>query len=193
MLRCGSTLFGLNPPVLGRRGQDCTCAISLLLAFGLQYIICTMMYYWYQIVQGKVVLWFLLLQGGYRNSLPYFSGPVHFVQETQKHWHLEATVQVERSADHTYFMVVGFYPGGYCGIQQKQNNERVAIFSLWNKGSYSVKSVGAGPGVQVSEFGGEGTGIKTMRDCDWKVGTLVTFTVEGYIEGMISYFYVFKH
>ena len=79
MLRCGSTLFGLNPPVLGRRGQDCTCAISLLLAFPLQYIICTMMYYWYQIVRGKVVVWILLLQGGNGNSLPYFSGSVHFV------------------------------------------------------------------------------------------------------------------
>ena len=123
----------------------------------------------------------------YGPNLPDYS------PEANQSWKLEATVQVERSADHTYFMVVGFYPGGYCGIQQKENNERVAIFSLWNKGSYSVESVGAGPGVQVSEFGGEGTGIKTMRDCDWKEETSVTFSVEGYIEGMISYSYVFKH
>ena len=114
----------------------------------------------------------------YGPNLPDYS------PEADQSWKLEATVQVERSADHTYFMVVGFYPGGYCGIQQKENNERVAIFSLWNKGSYSVESVGAGPGVQVSEFGGEGTGIKTMRDCDWREETSVTFSVEAYIEGM---------
>ena len=43
-------------------------------------------------------------------------------------------------------MAVGFHPGGYCGIQHKPNKERVAIFSLWNKGSYSVESVDSGPG-----------------------------------------------
>ena len=31
--------------VLGRRGQDSTCALALLLEFCLQYIICTMLYY----------------------------------------------------------------------------------------------------------------------------------------------------
>ena len=106
-------------------------------------------------------------------------------EKTQKHWALEATVQVERSVDCTYFCVVGWGPAGYSGIQQKENNERVAIFSMWNEGSHSVELVNVGPGVKVSEFGGEGTGIKTIKDLNWKEGSNVTFNVEGHLlEGM---------
>ena len=33
------------------------------------------------------------------------------------------------------------------------------------------------------EFGGEGTGIKTMRDFDWKEGDEITFQVDGQLIG----------
>ena len=57
-------------------------------------------------------------------SLRYGPKLPDFDPETNTNWLLEATVQVERSADNTYFSVVGFGPGGYSGIQQKPNNER---------------------------------------------------------------------
>ena len=38
------------------------------------------------------------------------------------------------------------------------------------------------------EFGGEGTGIKTMRDFDWKEGDEVTFQVDGQLIGKKFWF-----
>ena len=72
--------------------------------------------------------------------------------ENVKKWNLKCTVQVEKSADCTYFMVVGFGPGGYCGIQQLPNNERKAIFSMWNEENISVYLVNAGEGVDVTGY-----------------------------------------
>ena len=69
-----------------------------------------------------------------------------------KKWSLKCTVQVEKSADCTYFMVAGFGPGGYCGIQQLPNNERKAIFSMWNQDNISVYLVNAGEGVDVTGY-----------------------------------------
>ena len=40
-----------------------------------------------------------------------------------------------------------------------------------------------GPGVHVSTFGGEGTGLKAMVDFPWLEGEEVTFTVTGEREG----------
>ena len=37
----------------------------------------------------------------------------------------------------------------------------------------------SGPGVEVSKFGGEGTGLKAMKDLDWDEDTLITFRVRG--------------
>ena len=39
--------------------------------------------------------------------------------------------------------------------------------------------VKANPEAEVSKFGGEGTGIKTMMDLPWKEGDLITFKVDG--------------
>ena len=98
-----------------------------------------------------------------------------------KHWKLECTVKVEKSADCTYFMVTGFGPGGYCGIQQLPNNERKAIFSVWNEGYYSVELIKAGENVEVSKFGGEGTGIKTMKRFHWHEDREITFCVKAHL------------
>ena len=106
-----------------------------------------------------------------------------FKPDKVKKWSLECTVQVEKSTDCTYFMVVGFGPGGYCGIQQLPKNKRKAIFSMWNQDYNNVYLVNAGEGVEVTEFGGEGTGIKTMRDFDWKEGEEITFHVEAQLIG----------
>ena len=87
--------------------------------------------------------------------------------------------EVEKSSDGTFFMITGFGPGGYAGIQQLHHKKRVAIFSLWNNEKTSVEFVESGPQVQVSKFGGEGTGLKSMRDLNWIEDSLITFRVRG--------------
>ena len=94
-------------------------------------------------------------------------------------WSLECSVQVEKSGSCTYFMVVGFSPGGYCGIQELHDGSRKAIFSVWNYKNINVELIEANPEAEVTKFGGEGTGIKTMLDFPWNEGDLVTFKIEG--------------
>ena len=77
----------------------------------------------------------------------------------------------------TYFCVVGWGPAGYSGIQEVEEDRRVAIFSMWNTGDHRVELLRAGEGVVVDNFGGEGTGLKTMRDLDWQLGEKITFVV----------------
>ena len=98
-------------------------------------------------------------------------------------WTIQCSVEVEKSVDGTFFMVTGFGPGGYSGIQQLRGGKRVAIFSLWNNDTTSVEFVDSGPGVEVSKFGGEGTGLKSMRDLDWTENSTVTFRVRGKVIG----------
>lgn len=100
-------------------------------------------------------------------------------------WTLSCTVKVEHSSDCTYFCVVGWGPGGYSGIQQIDEDRRVAIFSMWNHGKDSVEELDHGEGVEVSEFGGEGTGLKSMKDFAWKEGEEVTFVIEGKLTGVV--------
>ena len=50
---------------------------------------------------------------------------------------------------------------------------------MWNQGRTSVTEVSHGPGVRVTTFGGEGTGLKSMADFSWQEGQEVTFSVEG--------------
>ena len=94
-------------------------------------------------------------------------------------WSLECSIQVEKSASCTYFMVIGFSPGGYCGIQELHDGRRKAIFSVKNHETVNVELVKANPEAEVTKFGGEGTGIKTMMDLPWKEGDLITFRVDG--------------
>ena len=70
-------------------------------------------------------------------------------------------------------------PGGYSGIQQIDKDHKVAIFSMWNEGSHNVKCLEHGQNVRVSDFGGEGTGQKSMMDLDWEIEQSVTFKVCG--------------
>ncbi len=100
-------------------------------------------------------------------------------EDVSSSWTLECSVEVEKSADCTYFCVVGWSPGGYSGIQQIEGGKRVAIFSMWNDGDDDVGCVQVGDGVRVSAFGGEGTGLKSMKAFDWKENERVTITVKG--------------
>ena len=99
-----------------------------------------------------------------------------------KSWVLQNTVNVKESTGGTFFMVVGWQPGGYSGIQQLRNNKRVAIFSMWCRvepNEDCPKEVSNGRSVTVSRFGNEGTGLKSMRDLPWKENEDVTFRVKG--------------
>lgn len=99
--------------------------------------------------------------------------------------YIEATVQ--SSAPGSYFMSIGF-GGGYFGIQEKANGEKVVIFSVWDKHAGDnpqavpeekrVKNPFTGEGVMVKRFGGEGTGGQSFFDYDWEIGTTCRFLVK---------------
>merc|ERR1712227_173796 len=65
-------------------------------------------------------------------------------------WTLENSVTVRTVTDTTFYMTTGFAPGGYSGIQQRSENVREVPGTR-------------GAGVQVKTFGGEGTGMKSMK------------------------------
>ena len=96
-------------------------------------------------------------------------------------WTLKSTIRVKESADNTYFAALGYSPGGYAGIQQLSGNRRVAIFSLWCFEERECPTkVRNGNGVTVSNFGGEGTGLKAIMDnFPWRENQNMVFTVEG--------------
>ena len=108
----------------------------------------------------------------------YFKPNQHVNSER---WTLESTISVKESTDNTFFMVLGYQPGGYSGIQQHPGNKRVAIFSLWCYQERDCPTeVSNGEGVKVSRFGGEGTGLKAIKyNFPWKENKDVTFIVEG--------------
>lgn len=104
----------------------------------------------------------------------------------------DVTGYVNVTADQTnsYYMVIGF-DGGYMGIQNV-NGVHIGIFSIWDPVGHAfdfkakpddvvdglrAKVLYSDPKVNVSRFGGEGTGAKTMFRYDWKVGSKVRFRI----------------
>ena len=101
------------------------------------------------------------------------------------------TVTVHEAHPGSYFMALG-WSCGYCGIQELRNGSHVLLFSVWDPGDphdydakpdtvkeeIRAKVLYSHPDMQVSRFGGEGTGAKTMAQYDWKVGEPVRFKVE---------------
>ena len=112
-------------------------------------------------------------------------------------------IKVEESAPGTYFMVCGFGKG-YFGIQQKADDRKVVLFSVWDPGKQNdpnivpedrkVQVLGQGEGVEVKRFGGEGTGGQSFYDFDWKVGETYRFVVAARLDGertvFTGYFYL---
>ena len=103
---------------------------------------------------------------------------------------LQGTVQVEVSQTNSYFCIINC-DRAYCGIQELKDR-RIFIFSVWEPGDYNdsraraaaiplemrVKTLFAAEGTEVSRFGGEGTGAKTITDIGWKVGESVSARIE---------------
>ncbi|TWU05694.1 DUF3472 domain-containing protein [Stieleria varia] len=110
---------------------------------------------------------------------------------------------VEQSAAGSYFMVCGWNTG-YFGIQEIRPGKKVVIFSVWDNSrgdnpnevdpNRRVGILHEGSDVQVSRFGGEGTGGKSMFDFDWQAGQtyrcLVTAKADGERTQYSGYFYL---
>ena len=109
--------------------------------------------------------------------------------DTATDWELRCSVKVKSSCPATYFCVVGWGPAGYSGIQEVGEDRKVAIFSMWNTGcgDHRVQLLRSGDGAVVDNFGGEGTGLKTMKDLDWDLGEKITFVVSIPVILIISY------
>jgi hypothetical protein len=88
-------------------------------------------------------------------------------------------IEVEKSADGTYFMVCG-WSKGYFGIQELASGKKVVLFSVWDPAAGDdpknvpaekrVKMLHKGDAVRVKRFGNEGTGGQSFFDYDWQVG-----------------------
>ena len=112
-------------------------------------------------------------------------------------------VVVEQSTPGTYFMSCGFR-AGYFGIQELGRGRKVVLFSVWDPGKQDdpnsvkaedrVKVLFKGEGVDVSRFGGEGTGGKSMFTYDWKLNEpqrfLVTSKADADSSTFAAYFYL---
>ena len=50
---------------------------------------------------------------------------------------------------------------------------------MWNECEHRVELVASGDTAEVDNFGGEGTGLKTMLEVDWRLGETITLVVTG--------------
>lgn len=93
----------------------------------------------------------------------------------------------EKTAPGTYFMTAGF-SGGYFGLQEQANGNRVVLFSLWDAGNVDnpfmvhsedqVKVLYEAPEMMVRRFGGEGVGVQSFYTYHWRVGQPYKFVVK---------------
>lgn len=117
---------------------------------------------------------------------------VHLVHRTRqaesKVYYIEGTVDEVHPG--TYICFIAFH-AGYCGLQELANGEHKAIFSIWEpnepfdfsanpnvvKEASRTRPLYGGEGVDVSRFGGEGTGGKSMMTLNWKKGEKVRMAI----------------
>lgn len=109
---------------------------------------------------------------------------------------IKGTVTVTESQVNSYYCLYG-WDCGYCGIQDKGENGRILIFSVWDpvdptdmtakpenvKEELRAKVLYANPDAEVARFGGEGTGARTMTPIGWKVGEPVTIRIDAALDG----------
>lgn len=109
---------------------------------------------------------------------------------------IKGTVTVTETQTNTYFCLFG-WDCGYCGIQDKGEQGKVLIFSVWDpvdptdytarpenvKEEIRAKVLYANPEADVARFGGEGTGARTMTPFDWQVGEPVSMRVDAAPDG----------
>jgi hypothetical protein len=94
-------------------------------------------------------------------------------------------VVVEQSQRGSYFMACGF-TGGYFGIQEYADGQKVILFSVWDPddkqkdapGDKLVRVLYQSPQAKVQRFGGEGTGEQCIVKFDWKTGERYCFFIQ---------------
>ncbi len=140
----------------------------------------------------------------FSNDEPRAARSVHlWYPASESTWFYNEMI-VDESHPGSYFMACGF-SHGYFGIQEIRGPEdKVAIFSVWEPGEQDdpnivkddlrVKPLFEGEGVNVSRFGNEGTGGKSMFPYQWNVGETYKFLLNAKVDGKRSvytaYFYL---
>lgn len=110
----------------------------------------------------------------------------------------ELTVPEGQDPPGSYFMANGFGEG-YFGIQVKSPTERWILFSVWSPfatdrpadipESDRITLLAKGPGVQVGEFGNEGSGGQSYLVYPWRAGTTYRFLTSVKPDGQGSTLY----
>ena len=90
----------------------------------------------------------------------------------------EVRVPKDGEARFTYYEALGWggKAGGYAGIQAHPKAHNY-IFSIWDHKEHSapIKAVYRGPGTEIENFGGEGTGLKSWNfELGWDTDTWYT-------------------
>ncbi|MCC8174092.1 MAG: DUF3472 domain-containing protein [Odoribacter sp.] len=99
----------------------------------------------------------------------------------------EVTVPEDGEIMGSYYMANGFGEG-YFGIQYNSDTERRVLFSVWSPYNtqdlkmipeeFQVKVLRRGEGVNVGEFGNEGSGGQSYLKYNWKAGTTYKFLTQ---------------
>jgi hypothetical protein len=129
---------------------------------------------------------------------------VHLAYDAPQGTAFYTEMTVEQSHPGSYFMACGF-SHGYFGIQElNERGDKIVLFSVWDPGDQNnpndvaqekrVKVLYQGDGVQVSRFGSEGTGGKSIFPYSWETGKPYRFYVTSKVEGdrttFSGYFYI---
>ena len=112
---------------------------------------------------------------------------LHLGYKMEKAEALYNEVTVQKSSSGTYFSAMTF-DRGYIGMQELADGKKVMIFSVWDNSqtnderavgdSKRARVLGKGDGVRTGRFGGEGTGVQSFFDYEWKIGETVRFLVQ---------------
>ena len=125
-------------------------------------------------------------------SQPRAARSVHLWYEAPEGMVFYNEVAVEKCVPGSYFCVCGF-KNGYFGIQELWSGKKVVIFSVWDPGQQNdptkvaeenrVKVLFTGDNVEISRFGNEGTGGKSMFYTNWNIDETVKCMVKAVVEG----------
>jgi hypothetical protein len=138
------------------------------------------------------IIIFMSLISAARDASPTAACSIHLWWQSPEAtcFYNEATVQ--KSTAGSYFMVCGWNTG-YFGIQELGDGNKVVLFSVWDPArgnnpdnvplEQRVEVLHQGKGVEVTRFGGEGTGGKSIMPFDWKTGKKVRCLVQATVEG----------
>jgi len=109
---------------------------------------------------------------------------------TAERFYLEC--RIEQTAKGSYFMICGWNTG-YFGIQELGDGKKIALFSVWDptqgdnpdlvKKEDRVEVLYSGQDVQISRFGNEGTGGKSVTPFNWQIGETIRCLVSTTIYG----------